>query len=532
MKKYIFAACAFALLFGFYKAEASDLLRDIESVQPATLSLSQSALDEVGATLVKASLPKAGDSFKGGDTVKVKWNPSQLRTEEVAVLISYFENKDDDMPIISDYMTYAVDNNGSYEYELPDEMPDGYYRIYVASSDENIRVLAESGVFKITSGAKVDSAILKSLENAQAKGSNAAAKAHLSNARAQAELYFDDNNNSYKGVCKKGNDGIAESVASAGLAVKAKTDCDSNEKQWAAETKLLLKEGYFCVDSTGSATAQKKSKGKSATSCVKGKTSTSNSSSTGLLIQKLVGVKKSYGSNEIMEFSTKVLYGKNKVAPSDDISVLSKMTDKNSVVQSYSVGTYDAKTKKWNFKQNMPPESGTYTLEVYTGCFNYEKDYCSVDSLAHDRIKTAQIKVTGSKSYSNSSLIRITSPNGGEVIRNTGSVNFAWTMPTGKAYGTTLFLMPSSDTEFRQSEANSEVRGHDIGGGASKDINYQPVENTQWSIGGIRDGRYKARVYLFTYEQWDKDRLDITKALGMDESDDYFTIDTKSSNSY
>src|ERR1700744_4592103 len=45
------------------------------------------------------------------------------------------------------------------------------------------------------------SVILASLNSARAKGVDAAVKSDLENARDQAEIYYDSNNNSYAGVC-------------------------------------------------------------------------------------------------------------------------------------------------------------------------------------------------------------------------------------------------------------------------------------------------------------------------------------------
>jgi type II secretory pathway pseudopilin PulG len=98
----------------------------------------------------------------------------------------------------------------------------------------------------------LSSVVLASLNTARSKGSDAAIKANLSNARAQAELYYDDNGNSYDpdgatntGVCTQ-TGGISASVdAASGV-------CFSTASAWAASAPLAS--GHFCVDSTGAAT--------------------------------------------------------------------------------------------------------------------------------------------------------------------------------------------------------------------------------------------------------------------------------------
>ena len=47
----------------------------------------------------------------------------------------------------------------------------------------------------------LSSVVLASLNTARGKGSDAAIKASLANARAQAELYYDGHSNSYQNVC-------------------------------------------------------------------------------------------------------------------------------------------------------------------------------------------------------------------------------------------------------------------------------------------------------------------------------------------
>ncbi|MDO8572197.1 MAG: type II secretion system protein [bacterium] len=120
------------------------------------------------------------------------------------------------------------------------------------------------------------SVVLASLNTARTKGSDAAGKAQMSGARAQAELFYDSNGNSYDGgtaatnVCDPaglagGVSGVnalvlaaaknALSTAVVGVddtvtTVPATASCNATANAYAAE--VALKGGsFFCVDSTG-----------------------------------------------------------------------------------------------------------------------------------------------------------------------------------------------------------------------------------------------------------------------------------------
>lgn len=96
----------------------------------------------------------------------------------------------------------------------------------------------------------LSSVVLASLNTARSKGEDAAVKANLANARAQAELYYDNNGNSYDpdgatntGVCSQ-TGGISANVTAAGGV------CFSSDGAWVATAPL--NSGHFCVDSSGS----------------------------------------------------------------------------------------------------------------------------------------------------------------------------------------------------------------------------------------------------------------------------------------
>ena len=106
------------------------------------------------------------------------------------------------------------------------------------------------------------SVVLASLNSARNKGADAAIKSGLANARAQAELFYDSNSNSYDGVCANTTTGINTIVQGASTAAGAGTvvvdtasgastaDCHDLAAGWAASVPLKTS-GYWCVDSSG-----------------------------------------------------------------------------------------------------------------------------------------------------------------------------------------------------------------------------------------------------------------------------------------
>ena len=108
------------------------------------------------------------------------------------------------------------------------------------------------------------SVVLAALSSARAKGADAAVKSNLANARAQAELYYDNHTNSYANVCASAStDGIYNMVDAAGKAVgqsgvnvngatsTTTAICNDAAGAWAAETPLKNGTDFYCVDSTG-----------------------------------------------------------------------------------------------------------------------------------------------------------------------------------------------------------------------------------------------------------------------------------------
>ncbi len=100
------------------------------------------------------------------------------------------------------------------------------------------------------------SVVLASLNTARSKGADAAIKSNINNARAQAELYYTDNSNSYAGVCAAANTatpgGIATMVTGATGAGGTNVKCGDNATGWAMEATLKSDTTkWWCVDSSG-----------------------------------------------------------------------------------------------------------------------------------------------------------------------------------------------------------------------------------------------------------------------------------------
>jgi prepilin-type N-terminal cleavage/methylation domain-containing protein len=115
----------------------------------------------------------------------------------------------------------------------------------------------------------LSSVVLASLNSARNKGADAAIKSNLANQRAEAELFYDIDNN-YEGVCattgtnvigdgvnaaEKAYDGGATTYADASASRFDSAQCHDSDTDWAAWVPLkgsatgAIK--AFCVDSTG-----------------------------------------------------------------------------------------------------------------------------------------------------------------------------------------------------------------------------------------------------------------------------------------
>ncbi len=115
----------------------------------------------------------------------------------------------------------------------------------------------------------LSSVVLASLNTARGKGSDAAIKASLANARAQAELYYDGHSNSYQNVCTDtaGILNMKNGATNAGSAAVVCNDTGGANTAWAMSAQLKSDTTKFwCVDSTGTSTEKAAGVG-AATSC-------------------------------------------------------------------------------------------------------------------------------------------------------------------------------------------------------------------------------------------------------------------------
>lgn len=98
----------------------------------------------------------------------------------------------------------------------------------------------------------LSSVVLASLNSARSKGSDAAIKSGLANARAQAELYY-DTVGSYDNVCSttsgNGIKAMIDQVATTSGA--GNVVCADDTNNWSASAKLKSTEKYWCVGSSG-----------------------------------------------------------------------------------------------------------------------------------------------------------------------------------------------------------------------------------------------------------------------------------------
>ena len=111
------------------------------------------------------------------------------------------------------------------------------------------------------------SVVLASLNSARNKGADAAVKTNLANARAQAEMWYDDHSNAYTGLCASGAAGGINSqvlaaakavgVSSVSVGATATTTnsvCNVIAQEWGATAPLknpVTAGNVYCVDSTG-----------------------------------------------------------------------------------------------------------------------------------------------------------------------------------------------------------------------------------------------------------------------------------------
>ena len=116
-----------------------------------------------------------------------------------------------------------------------------------------IELLVVIAIIGIMSGV-----ILTSLGTARSKGLDAAIKGDLDSIRGEAEVYFDNNSQSYANMCA--NDPVVVKALTAAKAIAGSgtsaTPCTSSATAWVTEIQLRSATGttsFWCVDSAGNA---------------------------------------------------------------------------------------------------------------------------------------------------------------------------------------------------------------------------------------------------------------------------------------
>ncbi len=100
----------------------------------------------------------------------------------------------------------------------------------------------------------LSSVVLASLNTARNKGADAAIKADIDSARAQAELFY-DTAQTYLNVCTTANTGILNMKTGASSAGSATVTCLDSATAWAMSAQLKANTAqYWCADSTGTTT--------------------------------------------------------------------------------------------------------------------------------------------------------------------------------------------------------------------------------------------------------------------------------------
>ena len=101
------------------------------------------------------------------------------------------------------------------------------------------------------------SVVLASLNTARNKGNNAKMKSQLSGLRVGAEVYYDNNGQSYAGMCAVGasdTSGLFQYLQASNYPGNVAPICNQTATAYAATIQLSVAEGantHWCVDSVG-----------------------------------------------------------------------------------------------------------------------------------------------------------------------------------------------------------------------------------------------------------------------------------------
>ena len=115
----------------------------------------------------------------------------------------------------------------------------------------------------------LSSVVLASLNSARGKGNDAKTKATLAGARAAAEIFYDNTNSTYTGLCTTANLPMATYLAGASYPGAAVPTCRDGAGAYAMSA-LLTGEGgtnSWCVDSIGTSKHENAALGAGVTAC-------------------------------------------------------------------------------------------------------------------------------------------------------------------------------------------------------------------------------------------------------------------------
>jgi prepilin-type N-terminal cleavage/methylation domain-containing protein len=91
--------------------------------------------------------------------------------------------------------------------------------------------------------------VLASLNSARERARDASAKGSMSSIRAQAEIFYDNSNNNYAGMCS--DPAITSLLLAAGNQTGQTADCHDDSQHRYTAGITLNNDNYFCVDSNG-----------------------------------------------------------------------------------------------------------------------------------------------------------------------------------------------------------------------------------------------------------------------------------------
>ncbi|MEK7461481.1 MAG: type II secretion system protein [Patescibacteria group bacterium] len=117
----------------------------------------------------------------------------------------------------------------------------------------------------------LSSVVLASLNTARNKGNNAKIKAQLSGARAAAEIFYDNTNNSYTGLCTiGGTNPMNPYLTSANYPGGTTLVCNMSATAYAMSALLTVVEGtatHWCIDSFGNSKGRASAAPAAGTAC-------------------------------------------------------------------------------------------------------------------------------------------------------------------------------------------------------------------------------------------------------------------------